>query len=316
MKKKKILVTAAGTATAWHIVSTIKSKFESEFEVYCCDMSDEWLIPAATICDKYFKVLPINDRNYYNSMLGLLKNNNIDIFIPLIEDDAKKFYRNNPDLLKLEILSTAPSDYTTKICDDKKNLFKFLSNSKFNIPQCYTLDQLKDNDIYIVKPVRGFGSIGVEKLLGKAIKNLNENEFLIQEICQKPEVTIEIFNYNSVVKTVCRERIATKEGVCVKTRLFFDEKLQNIAENIAKKLQLPEASCTQVMKSIKTNEWLITDLNIRPAAGTALSAAVNWDLIAASLCAWGKLTVDPYSYLKSFNNERFVTRVYKEIITK
>ena len=40
MEKKKILLTAGGTATTWHFCQVIKEYFDDKFEIHICDIND------------------------------------------------------------------------------------------------------------------------------------------------------------------------------------------------------------------------------------------------------------------------------------
>jgi len=171
---------------------------------------------------------------------------------------------------------------------------------------------LNNIDKYFLKPRKGFGS-NVKRLseIKGSISNYNLEEFIIQEECGKPEITIDVcydkirnyFNY------VCRERIEVKCGVCTKARLFYDKKLEKIAYTIADNLNL-NSYCFQVMNY--KGEWAVTDINARLGAGTAMSFAAGMDFYSGMFAIlWGE---DPSKYFRPLLKETFVTRQYSDFL--
>jgi len=311
LKKKKILISAGGTATAWHIVNQLKKYFSKNVEIHVCDINPKHLIPASIIADYYHQVLSISDNNYYKQMLDIMDNFKIDYYVPLIDDDLVKFSSDNIDLVKRGIVSSAPTLEVAKIVTNKKMLNEFLISHGFNVPKSFQFNEIKPEENYFVKPIRGFGSRGAQLKKGKAI--VNDSNFIIQEVCLKPEVTVEIYADEKQVKAICRERIEVKSGVSTKARFFKDDEIFNIIKKLTKFISFPIASCVQFMKNTE-QKWCITDLNLRLGAGTALSTAIGFDLTRAFL---NKLLFNKEvdKYLNIPDSEKYVVRVYKEIVT-
>ncbi len=138
---------------------------------------------------------------------------------------------------------------------------------------------------------------------------------VVQEICHAPEVTVEVFNARGEVRTLCRERLEVKEGVCTKARLWRDAELSRLAGQLCQALSLPVAFCFQVMKNA-ANQWVITDLNPRLGAGTSLSSVCGWNLVAAALVVWAGLPEDPLALLEEFEGERFAVRAHRDFRTQ
>ena len=94
------------------------------------------------------------------------------------------------------------------------------------------------------------------------------------------EYTVECFNFNGNIRTITRERIASKAGVCTKTKIFNHIELEKIACDFAKKIKCPYCFNLQFMKN-QNDEFVITDVNLRLAGGMSLSATAGWDEISA-----------------------------------
>ena len=112
--KKKILLTAAGTATVWHFCNVIKEYFDNDYEIYLTDTNDSYLVPASIFCEKIFKVPSIYDDNYLDAMHEIIEKEKIDIIVPLIDFDLFNFSYDDAFLKDKGVLSSAPVLSTTK----------------------------------------------------------------------------------------------------------------------------------------------------------------------------------------------------------
>jgi carbamoylphosphate synthase large subunit len=315
--RKNILISAGGTATAWHLASLIKSEFNEYFNLYICDINPDYLVPASKLADKFIQVPSINSLGYKDTMINLFKENNIDIFVPLIDFDVYTFPCDDPILKKINVFSTGVKQSSSAKLRNKKILSYYLEENNINVPKVYsTLSEIEkiETDEILLKPISGFGSRGVKKVTKEeSYKYIGNQDILLQEICQGPEITVEVFNSKGVIKSICRERIEIKSGVCTKTRIWHDLDLHEIAVKLCNILELPVAFCFQVMKN-SNGEWVVIDLNPRLGAGTALVSACGWSLASAALAEWSNCGKDPMEYLNPISGEKFVTRVYKEIV--
>jgi hypothetical protein len=308
--KKRILILAGGTATAWHLSKIIKRDFTEDFTLCVGDINTPNFVPASVLCDEYYRLPAINDAEYYSYMLELLKNRSIDILVPLIDFDLAYFPCDNSELMKLNIFSTAPCGMTMDICKSKTILSRALSKSGIAVPKQYNKNEIDRDKKYFVKPDAGFGSRNASVEEGKNI--VFSDNMIIQEILAQPEITVEIFKKGTYLSHVCRERKETKAGVCTKALFTNDAKVKEIIEKISDVIDLPLASCVQFMKNTD-NQWTLTDLNMRLGAGTALSSAAGFCIASAFLSILAG-RADFEKRLKQVENNLFVVRVYDEIV--
>lgn len=311
----RTLILAGGTSTAWHLVNIIEKHYQRDIEVYVCDINPQYLIPSSKKSKKFIQVSAITSEKYYPSMLKILDENEIDIIIPLIDFDLSIFSKDNKDLELLKIKSTAPKKYVVELLSDKYNMSKWLNSIGVKVPKVYSLNEIENNKEYILKPRKGFGSRGVIKCKGNEIKEKYSTDSIIQEVCKPKEITVEVFKTEDTLKTICRERIEVKSGVCTKTRIFRDNELNNIVNKIVSNIEFPVASCIQFMLNEK-GEWCVTDINLRLGAGTALSSKVGWQLASASLSYWIGNEKSYDDFFDKLEEEKYVVRVYEEIVMK
>jgi len=312
--KKNILISAGGTATAWHLAKLVTEKFDSYFNLFVCDINPPHLIAASRLAQRFFQVPVVASPDYYSHLLRLFSEHKIDIFVPLIDADDRRFASDTAEVAALGLRSTGASSGTSAVISDKRKLSVFLESHGFRTPRTVSEQQVANQPggRFFIKPERGLGSKGARVAESEEVlRALAQGKgLLVQEICREPEVTVEVFNQGTVL-TLCRERLETKAGVCTKARIYADATLHSLAERLCNALDMPLAFCFQVMRGAD-GEFLITDVNPRLGAGTALSTAYGWSLASAALVCWGDLPFDPRQFLKMSQGDKYVVRVYEE----
>lgn len=313
---KNILITAGGTATAWHLATIIKKHFPTHARLFIADINPPHLIAAATLADTYLQVPPIKDPTYYPHLLKLIQTHHLDVIIPLIDTDLSLLAQDNPDLIALGATSTAPDKTTMSTFLDKKLYTHFLTQNNFPTPKIYDPAFLPPSKSVFLKPRIGNGSRDSQIITPSSLKQKGElDDFIIEELCSPPEITAEIFHYRNQTHFILRERLEVKAGVCTKARFFTEPKIASVITRLTKKIKFPVASCIQFMRNQK-NKWCITDINLRLGAGTALSTSVGFQLARASLSVWLNEKTPYQTLLTPPQPETYAVRVYQEIPMK
>ena len=312
----KLLLLSAGTNACYHIAKTIKGCFGNEFMIIGADINEGWLIPTYPYLDSFYKVPFSSDTGYYQIILDICIKEKVDFLIPSFDADQQLFYPENPDLRAIGTTSFGTGKKALPYYVDKVRMNEFLVSHGFPIPQIYRLDQCLPDVEYVVKPIHGVGSIGSSIKKGLALTGIEEDEYVIQERCFDPEVTMECFHYQGRFSSVCRERIATKAGVCTKARVYKNMELEAIGKRFAEELGAPHFFNLQFMVTAEGTP-VITDVNLRTAGGMSLSYATGWDEVTAlAKIMLGKKVEDVFSTLPSLMPEQFVMRAYTDIVTR
>ena len=313
----KLLLLSCGTNACYHCAKTLKEKFKNNFYIIGADINEQYLTPSCNYVDIFYKVPYSTSPNYYETILEICKKEKIDYILPIFDLDQKLFYRDNLDLTKLNTISLGINKFTASLYENKKTISETLIKFGFKVPREFSCKEVDEKAKYFIKPKDGSGSAGIKVETGINIKNFNENHnFLIQEICSEPEYTVECFNFNGIIRTITRERIASKSGVCTKTKIFNHIELENITKEFAKKIDCPYCFNLQFMKN-SNNEFVITDVNLRLAGGMSLSAAVGWDEISAlAKIMLNKSDDEIFETLPEKIQPQYVVRAYTDIITK
>src|ERR1700686_3169511 len=204
--KKNILISAGGTATAWHLAKLVTEKFGSHFNLFVCDINPPHLIPAARLAQRFFQVPLAASSDYYSHMLTLFAEHKIDIFVPLIDADDCRFASDAAELTAQGVRSTGAPSGTSAVISNKRNLSVFLESRGFRTPRTVSLEQVanRPGGRFFIKPEHGLGSKGVrvaesEEVLRAIAQGKN---LLVQELCREPEVTVEVFNHG-IVLSLC-----------------------------------------------------------------------------------------------------------------
>ena len=317
IEKKRILITAGGTATAWHMSNVIKNFFEGKIELHICDINPKELVASSNNADYFHQVPMIFDKDYRQEMLALLERENIDIIVPLIDWDLFTFSKDNADLLERNILSTGPLLSTAELLSDKAKMAGFLQENEIYTPKVYGQKDVNPNEEYVIKPATGCGSKGFKVLKGKDLLEdlfVDEN-MIIQELCDggKDEITAEVFKSNDEVRIFCRRRIETKEGVCTKMQVAQEPEINDMLKKLVKAIEMPSAFCVQFMKH--RGHWNLIDCNLRIGAGTALTTAAGFQLTRAFFANLLGEHIDD-EWFKVDEKIKAVVRVYREEVMR
>lgn len=220
---KRILITAGGTAIAWHICQIANEFFNEDVEVQICDINDASLVPASTIAKRTHVVPMSNDQRYLNIVQNIIKKENIDVIVPLLPQEAYLFASDSEFIKENKIVTLAASLKTNELLTDKLNLFNTLTDLNIPTPNIYKLSDISKEKNILLMTRLGFGSVGTKIVSGEILNEesdtLDLENNIIQEYCNGSdydEVTVEIFNGSVGLRIFARRRTATKAGVCVK----------------------------------------------------------------------------------------------------
>ena len=312
----RLLILSCGTNACSHISKILKTKFKDDFYIIGCDINKPWLIPFPQYLDEFIQCPLSSEPSYYQFILGVCQTKKIDFLLPSFDSDQFLFACDNDDLSKINVKSFGISKRLA-FYRNKEIAANYLNSIGIPIPRSYKIEEVVDDRMYFIKPNNGVASIGARLSVGGDIKSNPEiSSYIIQEVCSEPEYTLECFNYLGKVYSACRERIASKSGVCTKTRVFENADLQKYAEMLVANADLPYIFNMQFMKNTAC-EYVCTDLNLRAAGGMSLSYAAGWDEVSALAgIMLGKSKEEIVSHINIGIGEKYVVRHYEETVTK
>ena len=311
-----VMIGAAGTATAFGIVRTLRDNWGEAVEIVIADLRPRRLIGAAAFADSYMQSPAVDDPGYAGWLERAVAETGADLYVPLIDADiviAAEIARRRPGFR-----AAAPPLAGALTCWDKLDTYQWLRSRGLPAPETWAPAAApRREDGLVVKSRRGQGSVGFRPLAGVAeLEALGDDEELVvQARCEFPEVTIDVYlgSDGESFRAVCRERIETKAGVCTKARVFESEPLSELAERVARGLGIVGGCCLQVMHG-EDGEWCLTDVNARPGAGARLSAAAGVDILGAVYADLLGLPFDPQRSLLPLAADVYAVRQFDEYV--
>ncbi|EOZ5446191.1 ATP-grasp domain-containing protein [Campylobacter coli] len=313
-----LLILSAGTNAAFHFIRTIKNNFQDKIRVIGVDINEKHTIASSIFLDSFYMAPLSSDEKYYGFILNICKKERIDYLMPILDIDQIMFYKENLDLNEINVKVLGLSKKLACLYADKEKMNVFLAKNHFLVPKSFSLENIKDNEIYFIKPKKGYGSIGADIKLGADIKKINDIcNFLIQEICSGPEYTVECFRYQKFISCITRERIQAKSGVCVKAKVCHMDEIEKMVKKIAQIIpECPMFFNVQFMKN-RENRFVITDINLRLAGGMSISKTAGWDEASAIAHVLLGSDLDKIESCFGFSHkECFVMRAYCDYITE
>ncbi len=311
-----LLILSCGTNASYHMSKILKEKFNNDFYLIGADVNESWLVPSINFLDKFYKVPYLESPEYLPTIEKILCTEKVDYILPSLDSDQSFFHSSSAVLKKYSVKTLSTPVDSLLIYKNKLTMGHFLISNGFDVPKIYLREECKDDTLYFIKPLCGLGSVGAESKKGCELKDIDDGKYIIQELCIGPEITMECFSYGSFFSCICRERLATKSGVCVKARVFKDSYLEFLGKKFATTLKTPHYFNLQFMKNSQ-DKYVITDVNLRSAGGMGLSYAAGWD-VTSSLAniMLNKTLNDICQSLPNDIQEQFVVRTYVDIVTK
>lgn len=219
-KKSSVLIAGiAGASLGTEIAKCLS--LSSGFKVYGCDISE---LAYGNSSNDFSKTFLADPHDYLNSIIQICLDNDIDYVIPGGEKPMQQLADGNKELIENEIRLVSNSPAVIKICSDKKETFKKLSEMGFSIPLTVEVTNEQDLDGMsypcIVKPATGSGgsdsvflaSSKEECLLYAELLRRNGRRLIVQEYIPEDEG-----EYTIGVLSLSNKEVA---GVIAMRRLF------------------------------------------------------------------------------------------------
>lgn len=316
------VVCASGSGVSYGLINRLRCNWGSNVHVIALDVNPAHLVSASTIADEFVNVAPSTELRFREQLSTVLDRHSQAHIYPAVNSDffALAELRRSGDYNGCDFVCL--DEHNLTLATDKLLVSKKMEAIGVPVPKTHSAGEIDNNnlpELLFIKPRNGFGSRGAKTITRDALLKLKDDEvhdFIVQEVCTGPEITVDAFVDSELgdCAVVCRERIEVKSGVCTKSRLFFDSKLQALARRIGVALNMRGSFCFQVMRA--HDDWVLTDLNLRPGAGTALSCAVGADFFAAMhACRCGEPGIDRIDLSWINSGDCFVTRQYVEYVT-
>lgn len=226
------------------LIKDFKLSLNNNSKIIATDCSNT--APALYFADKQYIVPRITEEDYLSTILDICKKENITAITTFIDPEIEILAENRESFEAIGVEVLAPYIETAKLCFDKYEMYKFLSENNIKTVKTYVdvesfnEDYKKEKILFpvFVKPRTGSGSVGARKVNSyvdlKAIFN-NESNLIIQEFMDGYDIDADVYVDTISRKPVSiftKRKLETKLGGANKTISFKDTNLFKVIKDI------------------------------------------------------------------------------------
>ena len=207
--------------------------------------------PAMAFADKAYLVPLISDPDYIPMILDICKKEQIEAVTTLIDPEIMLLAKHREEFEKLGVLVLAPYEETAKLCFNKYELYRFLTEHQINTIRTYgTFKEFEDafrvGEIafpVFVKPREGSGSVGARKIeTMELLRQVTEEDksLIIQELMTGKDLDADVYVDTVSHKPVAmfsKRKLSTTIGGANKTISFKDETLFAFIKSVLSVMQ-------------------------------------------------------------------------------
>lgn len=158
--KINILLTSAGGSTGTYLIRLLKKCLGEKAKVVAVDANNN--VPAKVLADRFYVVPKLSDERRYLSVLGdIVENEKITHMIPVTSYDMN-FYSAHSCFESVKRFIVRGGVNT--ILSDKRKSYGFLAELGVRVPKCYDVTPNTEEYPLFLKPCRGSGSKGTQKI--------------------------------------------------------------------------------------------------------------------------------------------------------
>ncbi|MDZ8050442.1 MAG: ATP-grasp domain-containing protein [Aulosira sp. ZfuVER01] len=305
-----VILTCAGRRN--YLVKFFQEALGNRGQVFATDSNLE--APALQEADEYFLLPPIHHSDYFDNLLDICQQKQVRLLIPLNDLELPYLAEQRDRFLTIGTIPVVSSPEVINICFDKFATFQFLENIGLSSPKTYlsvraVQEAIQQGEItfpLVVKPRWGSASIGIEypeddeelelayryvqkKICRTILADVSacdiENCILIQERVLGEEYGLDIINNldGEYVTTFVKRKLGMRAGETDRAVTVAEQKLQNIGQEIARKLShIGNLDCDVIVNS---RGCYVLEMNPRFGGGYPFSHCAGANL-PAMLIAW------------------------------
>ena len=310
---RNVLITGGGSTVGTLFCRLALGRNAGNIRIIACDTAPFGLNLTSRNDDHYVQIPPYESADYVAAIVETCVRFDVDYFVPHMEAEAIHVLRDGRIPSNLNVPSPMAQLEVYESFREKSSFAALAAQCGVPAIQVMSRGQIRADATYVVKPNVGFGGHGIRIVDGKEAARLQENapDNLIQELVNGPEFTVEVFSFDGQIRSVVRERRATRGGICSVARFRDIQVLHDYVAEIARTFQLPVMSNFQFIQRERTGQYLLSDVNLRVAAGTGLSQVAGWDGIGA-LVTIAVQEGDPWSHFPKAHPSGEAFRAYED----
>src|SRR5262249_39288768 len=205
-----------------------------------------WLAPAMHHVDRAFLSPAVDNPEYIDFLLSLVKRNNIHVLVPLIDSDLLQLSLARPRLAALGCTALISSPRVVAICRDKLLSYRHLTAAKIDTPRTWSLDEVLASKsvkfpLYI-KPRAGSAARGhfiCDEPGSLAVLSRRVTDPIVQEPVVGEEFTMDAYaGFDGRPRCIVpRLRIEVRTGEVSKGRTVRDRRLMALGARVVTSLK-------------------------------------------------------------------------------
>lgn len=231
------------------LLKDFRKTMGGDLKIVVTDHSE--VAPAMAFADKAYLVPLISDPDYIPMILDICKKEQIEAVTTLIDPEIMLLAKHREEFEKLGVLVLAPYEETAKLCFNKYELYRFLTEHQINTIRTYgTFKEFEDafraGEIafpVFVKPREGSGSVGARKIeTMELLRQVTEEDksLIIQELMTGKDLDADVYVDTVSHKPVAmfsKRKLSTTIGGANKTISFKDETLFAFIKSVLSVMQ-------------------------------------------------------------------------------
>ncbi|MCM1253440.1 MAG: ATP-grasp domain-containing protein [Clostridium sp.] len=262
--------------------------------------------PALYETDSHYIVPRMSEPGYLDTVLNICRKEKIDAVLPLQEDELYLTASYREQYAALGVTPIVSASETIETCRDKYAFYQHLQ--KNNLPALTTCGNIEEfKDFYqsgkmdfpvFMKPVRGCGSIGIQKVenmeLVSALCKYSTEKMLIQQFADGEEYGVDVYVdmlSHKPVSIFIKKKLRMRAGETEKSVSAKDDVLFDLVKKTAASLSLSGPVDMDVFKV--NGSYYISEINPRFGGGYphAHACGINFPALIANNIA-GKENAD------------------------
>jgi len=279
----KVLFTGGGGSGTEALVKLLKNKYELHF----ADSQQELGVIHPDVESHHQHKIPwANQENFTNKLVDLIKELDIDFFVPGVDEELPYLFEIQKLLPDLKVLAPDPKYIHTMM--DKLTMAEAMSSKGLPSPGAYRINDIGLlNFPAVIKPRLGRGSRGVQLLPSKndisaylQLAKRDGEQFVMQNNLVGVEYTVLMSaNYLGELCAIVPVRVDDKRGVTISAEVVDDPLIISVCSVIHDKFKTKGCYNIQLMK-VDENTAVPFEINPRVSTTFCLGVAAGIDPIA------------------------------------
>lgn len=284
--KRRVLVTAIGTAASTAIISALA---KDTFHIIGTDIYPQNQVATSKDVDEFY-VFPsaVADRDFYlDYALKFCVEHSVNYYFATIDEEIAGLSAHRSQFESAGVKLCIPNAFLVETCHFKDRFNRFVADEIPEIAiKTYDSRIEAESASYplFAKPIEGRASIGCKRIddasqLADFLGTCSLDDYILQEYVSGEVITVDMVRNAETGEFVQSQRIEllrNSSGCGIAVETIYDETLASICEKLAIKLALNGVVNAEFFRN--NGKYWIIEVNPRFSAGTSFSVMAGCSL--------------------------------------